>query len=88
LAQNALDSVDTYCSPQKQFRMLKIILDFHSLAERVVNKGTPIFKTIQLPITEEIMRMKTSVPNEKINLLDDLERRMQQHFSELEISLR
>jgi V/A-type H+-transporting ATPase subunit A len=88
LAQNALDSVDTYCSPQKQFRMLKIILDFYSLAERVVNKGTPIFKTIQLPITEEIMRMKTSVPNEKINLLDDLERRMQQHFSELEISLR
>ena len=29
LQQNALDPVDTYCSPQKQFKMLKIIVDFH-----------------------------------------------------------
>ena len=88
LQQNALDPVDTYCSPQKQFKMLKIIVDFHRLAERVVSKGAPIFKITQLPITEEIMRMKTSVPNDKVNLLDDLERRMHQHFEQLEASLR
>ena len=88
LQQNALDPVDTYCSPQKQFKMLKIILDFHSLAERVVSKGAPIFKVTQLPITEEIMRMKTSVANDKVNLLDDLETRMNQHFESLEASLR
>jgi V/A-type H+-transporting ATPase subunit A len=88
LQQNALDSVDTYCSPQKQFRMLKIILDFHRLAGRVISKGTPIFKITQLPVTEEIMRMKTSVPNDKITLLDDLEKRIQQHFDGLEASLR
>ncbi|MGD0450025.1 MAG: V-type ATP synthase subunit A [Candidatus Bathyarchaeia archaeon] len=88
LQQNALDPVDTYCSPQKQFKMLKLILDFHSLAERVVNKGAPIFKITQLPITEEIMRMKTSVANDKINQLDDLEKRMKQHFNGLEASLR
>ncbi len=88
LQQNALDPVDTYCSPQKQFKMLKIILDFHSLAERVVNKGAPIFKITQLPITEEIMRMKTSVANDKANLLDDLETRMKHHFEMLEASLR
>jgi V/A-type H+-transporting ATPase subunit A len=88
LQQNALDPVDTYCSPQKQFKMLKIIVDFHSLAERVVNKGAPIFKVTQLPITEEIMRMKTSVANDKADLLDDLEARMNQHFEMLEASLR
>ena len=88
LQQNALDPVDTYCSPQKQFKMLKIIMDFHRLAERVVSKGAPIFKVTQLPITEEIMRMKISVPNDQVNLLDDLERRMRQHFEQLEASLR
>jgi len=86
LQQNALDPVDTYCSPQKQFRMLKIILDFYKLAERVVNKGTPIFKITQLPVTEDIMRMKTSVANDRIDLLDDLENRMKQHFDGLESS--
>ena len=88
LQQNALDPVDTYCSPKKQFKMLKIIVDFHKSAERVVSRGAPIFKITQLPIMEEIMRMKTSVPNDKIDLLDDLENRMNQHFEKLEISLR
>jgi len=88
LQQNALDPVDTYCSPQKQFKMLKIIVDFHHLSERIVNKGAPIFKIAQLPEVQEILRMKTAVPNDKVGLLDDLERRMIQRFEELEASLR
>ncbi len=88
LQQNALDPIDTYCSPQKQFKMLKIIVDFHRFADRVVSKGAPIIKVTQFPVIEEMMRMKIIIPNDKINLLDDLERRMQQHFEELEASLR
>jgi V/A-type H+/Na+-transporting ATPase subunit A len=87
LQQNALDPVDTYCSPQKQFKMLKIILGFHKLAERVVNKGAPVFKITQLPILQEVLRMKTTIPNDKVGDLDDLERRMRQRFEELETSL-
>ncbi len=88
LQQNALDAIDTYCSPQKQFKMLKIIVDYHRLAENVVSKGAPIFKITQLPITEEILRMKTSIPNDKVALLDDLAQRMRESFGMLETSLR
>ena len=88
LQQNALDEIDTYCSPIKQFKMLKMIVDFHRLAENVVTKGAPIFKVIQLPVTEEIMRMKTSIPNDKIGMLDDLDQRMRESFKVLETSLR
>ncbi len=88
LQQNALDPVDTYCVPQKQFKMLKIIVDFHKLGEMAVNKGAPVFKVTQLPIFSEIIRMKTSIPNDKLQLLDDLNARMRQLFEELEASLR
>jgi V/A-type H+-transporting ATPase subunit A len=88
LQQNALDPVDTYCSPKKQFKMLKIIIDFHKFAERIVSRGVPIFKVTQLPIMDEIMRMKTSVPNDKTDLLDDLNARMNRHLEDLEASLR
>jgi len=88
LQQSALDPVDTYCPPLKQFKMLKIMVDFHSLAERVINKGAPIFKITQLPITEEIMRMKISIANDKLDQFDDLAKRMQQNFEKLESSLR
>lgn len=84
LQQNALDPVDTYCSPMKQFKMLKIIVSFHELSERIVNRGVPVFKITQLPILEEILRMKTSIPNNKLNLMDELYERMRQQFSELE----
>jgi V/A-type H+-transporting ATPase subunit A len=88
LQQNALDPIDTYCSPQKQFKMLKIIVDFHEYADRIVSKGAPIFKITQLPITEEIMRMKTSIANDKLDPLDDLQKGMQRQLEELEASLR
>ena len=88
LQQNALDPVDTYCSPEKQFKMLRIIVDFHRLAESVVSKGAPVFKVTQLPELQEILRMKTAVPNDKVSALDDLERRMLVRFEELEASLR
>jgi len=88
LQQNALDAVDTYCSPQKQFKMLKIIMEFHKLAEGIVGKGAPVFKVTQLPILQEILRMKTTIPNEKVDDLDNLAVRMRQRFEELEASLR
>jgi V/A-type H+/Na+-transporting ATPase subunit A len=84
LQQNALDRVDTFCVPEKQFKMLKIIVEFHQLAERVISKGAPMFKVTQLPVLQEIMRMKTTVENDKTNLLDELQNRMQQSFKELE----
>lgn len=88
LQQNALDPIDTYCSPKKQFKMLKIIVDYHKAADRIVAKGAPIFKITQLPITGEIMRMKATIPNDKTEQLDDLYSRMQKNFEELEASLR
>jgi V/A-type H+-transporting ATPase subunit A len=87
LQQNALDNVDTFCVPEKQFKMLKIIVDFHRLAERVVNKGAPIFKVNQLPVLQEIIRMKTSIPNDAVAKLEELDNRMRQSFNELEQSM-
>ena len=49
--------------------MIKIIVDYHRLADNVVGKGAPIFKVTEMPITEEILRMKTSIPNEKVRSL-------------------
>lgn len=87
LQQNALDPVDTYCSPTKQFKMLKIIMNFHELAERVINKGAPVFKATQIPALQEVLRMKNSIPNDNVELLNSLEQKIQSQFYELEKSM-
>jgi V/A-type H+-transporting ATPase subunit A len=84
LQQNALDPIDTYCSPIKQFKMLKIIISFHQLSERIVNRGMPVFKVTQLPVLQEIMRMKITIPNDRVDLLDELYNKVQSQFSDLE----
>jgi V/A-type H+-transporting ATPase subunit A len=88
LQQNALDAIDTYCSPRKQYMMLKIIVDFHQLADAVVAKGVPIFKVTQIPAMEDIMRMKSGIPNDQLNKLEEVEKKMHDNISALEASLR
>lgn len=88
LQQNALDPIDTYCSPQKQFKMLKIIVDFHHLADGVISRGVPVFKVTQLPVMEDIMRMKNSIPNDQLGKLDEVEAKMRQEIERLEVTLR
>jgi V/A-type H+-transporting ATPase subunit A len=83
LQQNALDPIDTYCLPVKQFKMLKTIIDFHHLAGQTVNKGAPLFKITNLSVLPEIMRMR-EIPNEKLHILDELNKKMQYQFSEVE----
>jgi len=88
LQQNALDPIDTYSTPIKQFKMLKIIIDFYDDARKIIEKGVPIFKVTQLPIITGIMRMKSEIPNDKIQLLDEYHLRVKDSLSRLEESLR
>ncbi len=58
LQQNAFDDIDTYCAPEKQYKMLKTILLFQKEALAAVNRGVPIQKIVALPVKEEIGKMK------------------------------
>ncbi|BDC36412.1 MAG: ATP synthase subunit A [Candidatus Methanoliparum thermophilum] len=58
LQQNAYHDIDTYCDIKKQYRMLKIILKFHKYALDAVNRGIKIRKITEMPILDEIARMK------------------------------
>ncbi|WP_409198629.1 ATP synthase subunit A [Methanobrevibacter acididurans] len=64
LGQNAFDDVDTYCPPQKQHDMLKIILLFQDEASAAVKKGADIKDIVALTVKDQIARMKY-VPSEE-----------------------
>jgi len=72
LQQNALDEVDSYATIEKQMRMLKIILHFHERAAGIIAKGCPIVVIHDLPIVNTLVRMKTTVPNEQVEQIDEI----------------
>ncbi len=88
LQQNALDPIDTYSAPMKQFKMLKIIIDFYYGAQKIIEMGVPIFRITQIPLISDMMRMKSEIPNDKIELLDELHLRVKASLSALEESLK
>jgi V/A-type H+-transporting ATPase subunit A len=84
LQQNAMDPVDAFSTVQKQIRMLDLILHFHQKAQRVVKRGAPISAIHNLPVVGEIIRMKTQVPNDQLDRLEDICNRIDVQMSQLE----
>ena len=58
-----MDDIDSYADVEKQISMLRVILHFHERASRVVAKGCPIVVLHDLPVVNQIVRMKATIAN-------------------------
>ncbi len=58
LHQNAFHDTDTYTPLKKQFKMMKLILEFYDVALEALNKGADVEKLVNLPVREKIGRYK------------------------------
>lgn len=82
LHQNAFHEVDTYTSLNKQYRMLKLILDCHDEFNRALSNDVDIDDILSLPIRERIGRCKY-IPEEKIFTFDQIEKELKTEINEL-----
>ena len=71
LHQNAFHEVDTYASMLKQYKMLKLVYDFHRLSNEALNNDVEYVDIINLPVREKIGRAKY-VPESEIEKLDQI----------------
>lgn len=83
LQQGAYDEIDTYSTPQKQLRILKLILNFNDKASQVIRQGAPIFEIRDMECVTRIIRVKMSVPNDRLDMIDEVERFMEGEFAKL-----
>lgn len=88
LQQNALDPIDTYATPQKQIKMLALILRFHQRALKAIRTGAVITDIQTLPIINTLIRMKNSIPNDNLGEMDKVQLLLDQQMDELESSYR
>jgi V/A-type H+-transporting ATPase subunit A len=58
LHQNAFHEIDSYASFSKQYGMLRTIIHFHRASSDALNLGIPIDEIANLPIREDIGRMR------------------------------
>ncbi len=83
LQQNAYDDVDAYCSPQKQFKMVKMYVQFHQEALKALRNGVPLAKIRSMQIIAPMLRAKFAIKSEDLGKLDVLIKQMFDEFSSL-----
>lgn len=67
LQQNAFHDIDTYCSLEKQDRMMRLILNFYDKARTALEKKAYLKDLLSLPVRERIARAKNI---EETNLIE------------------
>jgi len=83
LQQNAYDDVDAYCSPQKQFLMMKMFVQYHQEALRALRNGTSLAKIRGMQVIAPMLRAKFAIKSEDLDKLGALSRQMSDEFSSI-----
>lgn len=83
LQQFALHEVDTYCAPEKQIGMLKIIMEFYRNAVEAAKRGIPVEEIRKLPVKESIAGMKRLTAEEFAKQYRKMEKQLREQFDYL-----
>ncbi len=81
LHQDAFHEVDTYCSLTKQYKMLRLAMAFYDVGQRLLREGVSLAKIRNLPIREEIGRVKY-IPEDRHEEIDRLYDELQAYTGE------
>ena len=82
LQQNAYHEVDTFCSLEKQNKMLKVILDFYDQGSLALKSGIYLKELANLPVRDKIARMKY-IPEERMTEIDDIQNELKENIAQL-----
>ncbi len=83
LIQSALHPVDSYCSPQKTFLLMSLIMRFYEKMKTATDKGLSLQRALEVPAKEEIARAKIR-PSETFEAFaKDLSTKIDEQFQAL-----
>ena len=82
LQQNAFDDTDTYCSPIKQYNMLKTILLYDTAAQAALADGADANKLVNLDVRVDLDRMKYIPEDEFMGRVEEIRDQIQTQCNE------
>ena len=74
LAQAAFHEKDTFCSPERQVALLRMILGFYRRARELIEAGAPLARLRALPCVPKLLQAKESFGNDELDAVGGPER--------------
>jgi len=83
LQQNSFDDVDTYCSPQKQYKLLKLLVEFYRRGQQALKEGAALADIRAMPIVTTLLKARMDIKDNEISKLDQLDIDMKEQFKSI-----
>ena len=83
LQQSALDPVDSYSSPEKQYALLQLVLDIYHQGGEVLKLGVPAQELVDLPIIGRTRRVKGMYASDQLDGLRTFSEEIKKVFADL-----
>ena len=84
LQQNATQINDAYVPIEKQYKMLVAIIKLHDRAKEVISHNVPTSQLKDSGVFDMIIRSKYEIPNDRLELFDDLWDRIEKQIKDIE----
>ncbi|MEJ2260070.1 MAG: V-type ATP synthase subunit A [Nitrosopumilaceae archaeon] len=83
LQQNSFDDVDTYCSPEKQYKLLKLLVDFYKRGQQALKEGASLADIRAMSIVGSMLKARMDIKDDEMPKLDQLDVDMQEQFKNI-----
>ena len=80
LQQNSFDDVDTFCSPEKQYKLMKLLVDFYNKSQQAIKEGTPLSDIRAMSVITLILKARMDIKDSEMPKLDQLATKMDEEF--------
>lgn len=81
LQQNSFDDVDTYCSPEKQYKLLRLLVEFYKRGQQALRDGASLGDIRDLGIVSTLLKARMDIKDDELAKLDQLESEMGAQFA-------
>ncbi len=83
LQQNSFDPKDMHCGPEKQLMLLKIIVEFHDEARKLLSSGVDLKSIVSMKAASELIRLKSEIGDGETGLIEKYRQEMRAEFGSL-----
>ncbi|HEX6067817.1 MAG TPA: V-type ATP synthase subunit A [Nitrososphaera sp.] len=83
LQQNSFDKIDTYCSPEKQVKLVKLMVKFFKEAQKALKTEVSLADIRAMPIIPQLLKAKFDIPEDQLSRLADLDKQVDEEFRKL-----
>jgi V/A-type H+-transporting ATPase subunit A len=80
LAQGAFHEKDTFCAPERQVALLRLILRLYAKSRELIEGGVSLARVRELPCVSKVLRAKESFGNDELAQLAVFEQGVQQEL--------